>query len=428
MNRKYRGHAHFTGKQRCSFLSIWFKPRLCMECFSFEKELRLLRFMDAATMRLLPCGSSVRLLRWALLVLPLLSSEVLGDCGPPDPPLYAEVRNPSENGSYSVGTVVQFRCITGYENIPGLTTSTKCLDTSKWQETAKFCKPRKCRPQDLENGRIESTGDLELGSEIIFSCNDGYRLVGQEKARCVVTGNTVSWSGAIPFCQPILCYPPPVIPNGTHSGTDDEYSFGNAVTYRCDAGFSLIGSASISCSVKANGVDGEWKPNAPECKDVRCNRPQIPNGRVASTFQSTYLYDNIIRIECDPHHTLQGSDFIKCGADSKWKPDVPTCVKITVTTTTATTTTIHSGDKKDETTRTTQKPDVPDFKDKPGHGKAIGIAVGIVVAVAIAAVVITIKFKDRCIKGKNASSHESHESYRPVMDKDVPMKVKEVNV
>uniref|UniRef100_A0A8D2KYJ7 Sushi domain-containing protein n=1 Tax=Varanus komodoensis TaxID=61221 RepID=A0A8D2KYJ7_VARKO len=159
-----------------------------------------------------------------------------------------------------------------------------------------------------------------------------YRLVGQEKARCVVTGNTVSWSGAIPFCQPILCYPPPVIPNGTHSGTDDEYSFGNAVTYRCDAGFSLIGSASISCSVKANGVDGEWKPNAPECKGngssyVRCNRPQIPNGRVASTFQSTYLYDNIIRIECDPHHTLQGSDFIKCGADSKWKPDVPTCVK-----------------------------------------------------------------------------------------------------
>uniref|UniRef100_A0A8D2Q0V1 Sushi domain-containing protein n=1 Tax=Varanus komodoensis TaxID=61221 RepID=A0A8D2Q0V1_VARKO len=126
----------------------------------------------------------------------------------------------------------------------------------------------------------------------------------------------------------ILCYPPPKIAHGRHSGEDDgEYTYGSSVTYRCDAGFSLIGSASISCSVKANGVDGEWKPNAPECKDVKCKRPTIPNGMVASVFQAEYVYDNVIKIVCDAGYTLLGSEHIKCGADNSWKPAVPTCAK-----------------------------------------------------------------------------------------------------
>ncbi|XP_044302635.1 zona pellucida sperm-binding protein 3 receptor-like isoform X3 [Varanus komodoensis] len=382
------------------------------------------------------------LLAWAFLSLMLLLSKVQGDCGRPVTPRYATPKNDLKD-SYAAGSVVQYHCIPGYENIPGTTPSVRCLDPN-WSAAPVFCRARKCRSPDLENGRITSPGDLALGSEITFTCDHGYRLVGQKNSRCIVTGVTVDWSGAIPYCQAILCYPPPKIAHGRHSGEDDgEYTYGSSVTYRCDAGFSLIGSASISCSVKANGVDGEWKPNAPECKDVKCKRPTIPNGMVASVFQAEYVYDNVIKIVCDAGYTLLGSEHIKCGADNSWKPAVPTCAKGIFTTTT--TTTVTPGSKKNETigppirpatrptirptsdateeTGSAQSPDGAGPKDEPESSKTLGIALGIVVAgiaVVAAAILFAMKYKDFLKSGEP----EPQPSFHASSHKDFPLEVK----
>lgn len=68
------------------------------------------------------------------------------------------------------------------------------------------------------------------------------------------------------FASAIPCLPPPDITDGSHNGqSGEEFSFGSAVTYKCDPGFSLIGEASIHCTTK-DQVNGEWSGPAPECK------------------------------------------------------------------------------------------------------------------------------------------------------------------
>ncbi|XP_044302771.1 complement decay-accelerating factor-like [Varanus komodoensis] len=85
---------------------------------------------------LLPCPT--RLLAWALL---LLSSptKAEGTCGAPNSRLYASLKSGKIKDSYPVGTVLQYKCIPGYENIPRVTPSIQCLDNSKWSETLRFC-------------------------------------------------------------------------------------------------------------------------------------------------------------------------------------------------------------------------------------------------------------------------------------------------
>lgn len=62
----------------------------------------------------------------------------------------------------------------------------------------------------------------------------------------------------------IPCPPPPEIPNGRHDDTDN-YVYGTAVTYRCNAGFSLIGNKTIVCTYDQR-ENGMWSGSAPECK------------------------------------------------------------------------------------------------------------------------------------------------------------------
>lgn len=63
----------------------------------------------------------------------------------------------------------------------------------------------------------------------------------------------------------VKCEPPPDIRNGRHSGEEDFYTYGFSVTYSCDSRFSLLGHASISCTVE-NKTTGVWRPSPPTCE------------------------------------------------------------------------------------------------------------------------------------------------------------------
>ncbi|XP_044287941.1 complement decay-accelerating factor-like [Varanus komodoensis] len=192
-----------------------------------------------------------------------------GACGPPDNPNYASLKNGELKDSYPVGATVQYTCNPGYENIPGTLPSLQCLNTSEWSNIT-FCQRRQCHPPSINNGRIAPTGDLRLGDKVTFACNHGFRLTGQGSLRCIVSNDEqVGWNGQPPLCKMIHCFPPPKITNGIHSGHDDtDYLYGTAVTYKCDAGFSLTGNQTISCTIAENSVDGKWSGPAPECKDI----------------------------------------------------------------------------------------------------------------------------------------------------------------
>ncbi|XP_077695690.1 complement receptor type 2-like [Eretmochelys imbricata] len=203
---------------------------------------------------------------WGLLALLLPLPGARGTCDSPPRLHFAELPG-VVNNSYPVGTKLKYSCRPGYILSSGKSPFVTCLENSKWSVEAEFCEGRRCKPLELENGRSDIT-DLRFGARANFSCDEGYRLIGPTSAQCVIVGNGVDWDTEVPLCQAIPCRPPPDITQGSHNGqSGEEFSFGSAVTYKCDPGLSLIGEASIHCTTKDH-FNGEWSGPAPECKGL----------------------------------------------------------------------------------------------------------------------------------------------------------------
>ncbi|NXH74592.1 CR1 protein, partial [Hydrobates tethys] len=245
-----------------------------------------------------------------------------GDC--PQPPRFAFAEPPAPpEESYAVGTTLQYRCRPGYTRAPGKSAKVTCQPGSHWLADPDFCIGKSCGQPDIPNGNFDYTTNLLFGATITYTCNVGYRLIGKPSAQCILKDNEVYWDN-IPHCASIPCLSPPLIKNGQLITGDRDFTFGMAVTYRCDKGFALIGNDTIYCNMDDN-LEGIWSGPAPECKVVRCENPEVKNGRRLSGFGTEHTYKNTVTFECNPGHLLNGSNVVTCEADNTWKPPLPTC-------------------------------------------------------------------------------------------------------
>ncbi|XP_064354073.1 complement receptor type 1-like [Dromaius novaehollandiae] len=265
-----------------------------------------------------------RCLRAALLPLLLLLElpGARGDCGPPPRFAFAEPPLPL-NDSYPSGTSLRYRCRTGYTVASGKSPYVTCLPNSTWSAESDFCIGKLCSPPDIPNGKFDYVTDLRFGAVINFACNEGYRLIGDSSAECVLQGSDVTWS-QVPYCEIIPCMPPPRIENGELNAESRDFTFGSTVTYSCHVGFSLIGESSIHCTSDDN-LNGKWSGPAPECKVVSCQNPQVENGEKVSGFGTEYTYKETVTFQCKAGHALIGSSIVTCEANSTWTPPLPTC-------------------------------------------------------------------------------------------------------
>ncbi|KAM9147235.1 membrane cofactor protein-like isoform 5-T5 [Pangshura tecta] len=270
----------------------------------------------------------------ALLVLALLPRGALGNCGAPPRLSFAELLDAFKTQTdFPVGTKVTYSCRPGYQKVPGQSVALTCENESVWSKHTEFCQVKSCgHPGDLLHGKVDIT-DLSFGSSITFSCDEGFRLVGQKTSQCVISERGVTWNHEIPLCDDIPCHPPPEIKDGMYSNDpSSHYTYGSTVTYRCNAvprgtdSFSLIGEASIHCTSdeEQNGV---WSGAPPECKVVKCSNVEIKNGRKQSGFGPSYTYKDAITFGCDAGYFLVGSEEIICQANNSWSPATPTCEK-----------------------------------------------------------------------------------------------------
>ncbi|XP_010000348.1 PREDICTED: C4b-binding protein alpha chain-like [Chaetura pelagica] len=255
--------------------------------------------------------------------LPLSPLLPAGDCPKPERFPFAEPSTALEE-SYPAGTRLMYRCRPGYSLASGKFPFITCLDNSSWSENPDFCIGKSCGPPDIVNGNFHYTTDLLLGATINFTCNLGYRLVGESSAYCKLVDNEVYWD-QIPYCEIIPCFPPPMIENGKLIDGNRDFTFGMAATYSCDRGFALIGDDTIHCTAN-DKLEGVWNGEFPKCKVVRCKNPEVKNGRRLSGFGTEHTYKNTVTFECNPGHLLNGSSLVTCDADSNWKPPLPTCV------------------------------------------------------------------------------------------------------
>ncbi|NXF09637.1 C4BPA protein, partial [Smithornis capensis] len=256
-----------------------------------------------------------------------------GTCDPPERLQYAELKEEfRETKSFPVGSEVSFICRPGYMRIPGKSLKLTCGADSQWSPKEKFCTERSCKQPELQHGFVDMT-DLTFGSSVTFSCEKGYRLVGDRTISCVVRNEVVDWEKSLPICEIIVCEPPPSIANG-HYMEAANYVYQMAVRYSCDAAplgsapFSLIGSDTLFCTSDEHS-NGVWSGPPPECRVVKCENPTVKNGRKISGFGPSYGYKDSVQFECDPGYYLEGSALITCKEDSAWSPPKPTCKEVT---------------------------------------------------------------------------------------------------
>ncbi|EHB11021.1 C4b-binding protein, partial [Heterocephalus glaber] len=269
------------------------------------------------------CGVSHPALFQITLVASLLAT-VLGRCGPPPVLLFASPTMELNQTEFETETVLKYTCRPGYTRSSSVQTLT-CNISGRWKYNV-FCIKKRCRnPGDLPNGIMEIKTDFFLGSQIEFSCLEGYILVGPSTSVCEIQDKAVDWSAPFPVCEIVKCESPPDISNGKHSGEDEDlYTYGSPGTHSCDPNYSLVGNASISCVV-VNKTVGVWSPRPPTCEKIICRQPTIPHAKILSGFGPIYTLKDSIMFSCQKGFVLRGSSVIHCEADNTWSPSPPVC-------------------------------------------------------------------------------------------------------
>ncbi|XDB58364.1 hypothetical protein AB1E18_011777 [Capra hircus] len=267
-----------------------------------------------------------------LVFLTLLAPGVLGQCKflPRYP--FAKPKIQSDQSEFAVGKTWEYECLPGYFKKSFIVT---CLKTSQWSNAQQFCKRKSCTvPKELLHGSVHTPQGIVFGATITFSCDKGYRLMGDSSAMCTILDNTVTWDKDLPLCESIPCEPPPTISNGDFHGSNREYFYyGMVVTYQCHVGqngkklFDLLGEKSIYCTSKDNQV-GIWNSPPPQCIPVvKCPFPEVENGVVESGFRLSFSLNDSVMFKCKPGFTMKGSNTVWCQPNSKWNPPLPKCFK-----------------------------------------------------------------------------------------------------
>uniref|UniRef100_A0A8C8W6V6 Sushi domain-containing protein n=1 Tax=Peromyscus maniculatus bairdii TaxID=230844 RepID=A0A8C8W6V6_PERMB len=247
---------------------------------------------------------------------------VFGKCGPPPDLPDAMPVSETNQTDFESSTSLKYICRPGYSRASS-NQIIYCEPDGKWRIDI-ACVKKSCRnPGELQNGQVEVKTDFSFGSQVEFSCSEGYILVGSSTSYCEIQSKGVAWSDPLPHCVIVKCESPPDINNGRHSGGDDFYTYGSSITYWCDSRFILRGNASITCTV-VNKTVGVWSSSPPACERITCSQPNISHGTIVSGFRTTYKPKESVRFTCMKGFILRGSSFVHCGEDGNWSP-FPIC-------------------------------------------------------------------------------------------------------
>uniref|UniRef100_A0A8C6TIS3 CUB and Sushi multiple domains 2 n=1 Tax=Neogobius melanostomus TaxID=47308 RepID=A0A8C6TIS3_9GOBI len=185
--------------------------------------------------------------------------------------------------------------------------------------SAAYCSP----PNNPVNGTVHSLTGTKLGSTLRFSCDQGFRLIGQSSATCTRTAHGIyQWNAPVPLCQVMSCGMPVPPVNGSIVGQD--FSLGARATYQCNPGFRLAGPVTTSVTCQDSG---RWSSieAPPRCIPVIC--PEIGHnaveyGRWRLIYGTQNQYDALMMLVCDPGYYYRGQRVIRCQANGSWNyPD-----------------------------------------------------------------------------------------------------------
>uniref|UniRef100_A0A672V7M4 Sushi domain-containing protein n=1 Tax=Strigops habroptila TaxID=2489341 RepID=A0A672V7M4_STRHB len=221
---------------------------------------------------------------------------------------------------YMYKDTVSFKCHKGF-TLRGNHTA-QCQADKTWDPPVPACEQGKLKclpPPNIAHGSLSGPAKTFFtpGTSVSYICEAGFSLIGTASIYCTPSG---AWSHHPPLCQVVKCLRPPNITNGKLKGNiSDTFSYGASVSYSCSPGYSLIGNAFINCTVK-----GTWSQPPPQCKEIRCVFPEVQGVKKAIRGNS-YRSGTNVTLECDDGYTLEGINQIQCQEDFSWDPPVPAC-------------------------------------------------------------------------------------------------------
>ncbi|KAL0966315.1 hypothetical protein UPYG_G00293790 [Umbra pygmaea] len=175
----------------------------------------------------------------------------------------------------------------------------------------------------IQGGKYSLSNGLNVGSELLYHCPDGYYPYPNPMHRCAGPNR---WSPKLreqgSECRVVTCPDPSELRNGMVSPVLSIYVVGNHTTYECFDGYTFYGSASRVCQ-----SNGKWSGDTPICDygSGHCRDPGIPPG--AKRNGNLLDIGDRVTYECSLGLMLLGSKERTCLEDGHWSGTEPSCYK-----------------------------------------------------------------------------------------------------
>ncbi|XP_041484326.1 uncharacterized protein LOC121430953 [Lytechinus variegatus] len=201
--------------------------------------------------------------------------------------------------------------------------------------TGESCQYVLCRIPDYPAHLIGLTANCSSQALIYqdgkcsFTCEDGFKRVGEPVVRCLENGNL---NTSLPSCHVACDVPLPpeflVSIEGNCLDEDRVVLEGQTCTFGCQEGYMLIGESSLTC-----GSDG-GSLSLPECQVVVCDIPVLPSNLRSRPIDigcqglSTIEYNITCEYYCQAGYILSGMDQISCNAKGQLTGNLPNCEEL----------------------------------------------------------------------------------------------------
>ncbi|XP_063955965.1 sushi, von Willebrand factor type A, EGF and pentraxin domain-containing protein 1-like isoform X7 [Lytechinus pictus] len=224
------------------------------------------------------------------------------------------------NSSVDWSTECRFECDEGYI-IEG-DNNARCGESGRLNRSLPTCTIITCPVWEYTwplNGSCDSNSSVDWPTECRFECTEGYRLEGDDIARC---GDDGRLNGSLPTCTIITCpvweYTWPL--NGS-CDSNSSVDWSTECRFECDEGYILEGDNNARC-----GESGRLNRSLPTCTIITCPVWEYTwplNGSCDSN--SNVDWSTECRFECAEGYLLDGDDTASCGDDRQLNGSLPRC-------------------------------------------------------------------------------------------------------
>ena len=226
----------------------------------------------------------------------------------------------SATDGFNYQSNVVFSCLPGFQLEGDREITCRAERTWNWTLGAVTCRKIECPALGVpDNGSMSATDGFRYQSRVMFLCELGFELAGDEAKTCRADK---SWSGAAGnvTCRKVECPDPGIPENGTRLATEG-FEFQSRLVFSCQQGFELEGDREIICEANKTW---SWTWGNVSCQKVECPDPGTPeNGSRLAT--DGLKYQSRITFSCGPGFQLEGKRTVACRADKQWSNPLPNC-------------------------------------------------------------------------------------------------------